>query len=206
MATAALAVSPLGRLGLGAPETDDAPTSVASQDRVEAARRRQELATLYRQHAPKVLRWAVRLGGPFVDPEDVLQEVFCAVWNQLERFEHRSRITTWLFAITRNIVCERIARDRHRRDLLRQHTEGATTSSYDPVGQLEQRQSLALVYRILMTMPEKYRTVFALFELEGLDAETISQMTGININTLRVQLMRGRAQFSRRFEAMAEAA
>lgn len=98
-------------------------------------------------------RWAGRLGGPHVDVEDILQEVFMVVHRQLASFRGDSLVTTWLFAITRN------------------------------------RQA-AVAKRSPPALPFD-RTVFVLFEIEGLPGEEVVALTGLSIATLRVQLMAG---------------
>jgi DNA-directed RNA polymerase specialized sigma24 family protein len=52
-----------------------------------------------------------------------------------------------------------------------------------------------LVYRILDTMDEKYRSVLILFEMESMSGEDVAKLTGTKLATLWVQLRRARAQF-----------
>src|SRR5437879_2718197 len=93
----------------------------AADDRQDPAAR-PTLAALYREHAPTVARWAARLGGPWVEVEDVLQEVFVVAHRQLPSFRGDSRVSTWLFAITRNVVRQKRERERVRRVLFAQFT------------------------------------------------------------------------------------
>src|SRR5262249_44087441 len=53
------------------------------------------VADLYRAHAQTVARWASRLGGPAIDVEDVVQEVFLVVQRRLREFRGEAEITTW---------------------------------------------------------------------------------------------------------------
>src|SRR5213075_3193808 len=54
--------------------------------------------TIYRLHGRAIARWIVRLGGPAVVVEDLLQEVFLAVSRQLPGFRGDAKLTTWLFS------------------------------------------------------------------------------------------------------------
>src|SRR5947209_6991554 len=70
---------------------------------------------VYRAHAAKVARWAARLGGPAVDLDDVVQEVFLIVHRQLAKFRGEAQVTTWLYRIAENVVRHRRRKERFRR-------------------------------------------------------------------------------------------
>src|SRR5438552_1977251 len=80
-------------------------------DRVQATRGTMDqaadapdLGRAYRQHAADVSRWARRLGGPGVDAEDVLHEVFMVAQRRLPEFRGEAKLSTWLYAITLRVV------------------------------------------------------------------------------------------------------
>jgi len=165
-----------------------------------ASATRLTIEELYRAHALAVARWASRLGGRELDVEDVLQDVFIIAQRQLGSFRGDSKITTWLFGITRNVVRSRMERERVRRFFLSGLAPFMETQSADgaQLERVERRQSLELVYRALEGLPERYRTAFVLFELEGLSGEEAAELTGMKVSTLRVNLMRARAKFTER--------
>jgi RNA polymerase sigma-70 factor (ECF subfamily) len=68
----------------------------------------------------------------------------------------------------------------------------------DPVARLEGRERLLLVYRILDGLGEAHRTIFILFELEGLSGERIAEITGTRLGTVWVRLTRARRAFIER--------
>jgi len=74
-----------------------------------------DLATVYRAHATDVLRWAARLAGPFLDPEDLMHDVFLVVRRRLPEFRGDAKITTWLYRITERVVRNARRRERFRR-------------------------------------------------------------------------------------------
>jgi RNA polymerase sigma-70 factor (ECF subfamily) len=164
-----------------------------------------ELAEVYRRHAQTVWRWAHRLGGPSVDAEDIVQEVFVAVHRQLPGFRGDSALTTWLYGITSNVV-----KDRRRKGRI---TSWARGSAEDVAGhlvsmappsdeELHRKQQRARVYQLLDQMKERYRNVLILHELEGLSGEDIAQLTGAKVNTVYVWLHRARADFAKRLGAL----
>jgi RNA polymerase sigma-70 factor (ECF subfamily) len=157
------------------------------------------LDALYRAHAPTVARWATKLAGPGADVEDLVHEIFLVARRRLPEFRGDAKVTTWLYRITERVALDHRRKDRFRRwfPLARQtEIEGAISPSrLTPVDELERRQSTETVYRILDRMPDKYRTVLILFELEELSGEDISALTGLKLVTVWVHLHRARARF-----------
>lgn len=153
-------------------------------------------AELYREHAARVARWAQRLGGPDADVEDIVQEVFLVVSRKWAEVRRDPGLVSWLFQITRRIVANQRRRLHWKRlwsrerDLASLPCEGA-----GPDGELERAHMLALFHRALDRLPEKQRTVFLLFELEGLSTAAIATLTGRNLSTVKVQLVRARERF-----------
>jgi RNA polymerase sigma-70 factor (ECF subfamily) len=157
------------------------------------------LEALYRAHAATVARWAAKLAGPGVDVEDLVHEIFLVARRRLPEFRGDAKVTTWLYRITERMALGHRRRDRFRRwfPLARQtEIEGTMSPPHlTPVDDLERRQSTETVYRILDRMPDKYRTVIILFELEELSGEEIAALTGLKLATVWVQLHRARTRF-----------
>ncbi len=165
-----------------------------------------DVASLYRTYATKVGRWAARLGGPSIEVEDVVQEVFLVAKRRLVSFRaDGGSITTWLFRATDRIVKATRRKQRLRRlfggtpDL---EAAGADLGRPIPSDALESRQAIARVYRVLDRLPERYRRVLILFELEGLSTLEIAALIGARIGTVRVWLYRARAAFLQHHDAM----
>jgi RNA polymerase sigma-70 factor (ECF subfamily) len=157
-----------------------------------------EIGALYRAHAQTVARWAARLGGPNVDVDDIVQEVFLTAHRLLSGFRGEAKITTWLFRITQNQVRHQRRKQRYRQFLRGTADDVAghvVSNRLTPVEELEQRQASQLVYKVLDGMSEKYRTAFILFELEHLPGEEIAALLDQKVSTIWVWLHRARAQF-----------
>jgi RNA polymerase sigma-70 factor (ECF subfamily) len=151
----------------------------------------------YLQHVQLVNRWAARLAGPELETEDVVQEVFMIAHRRLDSFRGAAKLSTWLFGITQNVVRHRRRKERLRRWLLgaasdARHLEPARPT---PVEDLERREATKTIYRLLDGLPDKYREVFILFEIEGLSGAEIAALAGLNLTTVRVRLHRARARF-----------
>ena len=158
-----------------------------------------DLDSLYRAHAPTVARWSAHLGGPSADLDDLVHEIFLVAGRRMSEFRGQAKVTTWLYRITERVVAARRRSDRVRRWLRRTRRadlENALCSTPpSPVEDLHRRQSREMVYRVLDRLPEKYRNVLILFELEGLSGEEIAGLTGRKLATIWVHLHRARALF-----------
>jgi len=163
-----------------------------------------DLQAIYRSHADDVARWARRLGGPEMDIEDVVHEVFLVVQRRLNEWRGDARITTWLYEITFRVVG---GRRRHRRWLRwpadggKRHLAKLAADQPDALDLLQRREATALLYRILDSIGEKYRTVLILFELEGLSGEEIAALTKTSLSNVWVRLFRARQRVMERFSA-----
>jgi RNA polymerase sigma-70 factor (ECF subfamily) len=173
-----------------------------------------ELETVYRVYGPLVERWVCRLGGPSSDLEDLVQEVFIKVDRLLPGFRGEAKLTTWLYRITENVVGHARRKQRFRRWLIGSSENVAATLEKkpelglfapSPAEDLEQRETAALVYRVLDGLPDKYRTLLILFELEGLSGEELCELTGLKRSTLWVRLHRAREKFVERMKKLAPA-
>lgn len=174
------------------------PPSEQNTHPSRADNRPPSLEALYREHATTVARWAAKLGGPSADVEDIVHEVFLVARRRLPEFRGDALVTTWLYRITERVALACRRRDRFRRWFTRSRLPdfgAAAPTQLTPVDELERRQSCETVYRILDGMPEQYRTVLILFELEGLSGEEIAALTGKKLATVWVHLHRGRARF-----------
>jgi RNA polymerase sigma-70 factor (ECF subfamily) len=153
-------------------------------------------AEAYRTYAARVARWVRYLGGVECDLEDVVQEVFLVVSRKWSTFREDGNFTVWLFGITRKMVANQRRRLRWRRlwagdaALACLRWEGL-----DPDAELERKRVVTLFHRALDRLPEKQRTVFVLYELEGMPTPAIAELTQRNLSTVKVQLIRAREHF-----------
>ncbi|WP_224368238.1 RNA polymerase sigma factor [Hyalangium versicolor] len=166
------------------------------------------VAEVFRRHGGDVARWASRLGGPGVELEDVVQEVFLKVHQLLPGWSpERAQVTTWLYRITENVVRHRRRKERMRRwlggsavDVGRDVPSPARTAEEQLVG----HQTQARFYRALEGMNERYRAALILFELEGLSGEEIAALMDAKTATVWVWLHRARADFLKRLQRIME--
>jgi RNA polymerase sigma-70 factor (ECF subfamily) len=134
------------------------------------------------------------------DAEDIAQQVFSKIYFSIKNFDFRSSLLTWIYKITVNECYDYLRKKRVRKlvyesdfseeDALRMENSDTATDQGLPVDtRLAQRD---LVVKLLDKLSEDDRTLLLLKEVEGHSVEELSQMTGMNENTIKVKLFRAR--------------
>ena len=151
---------------------------------------------VYEAHFDFVWSSLRSLGVSTASLDDCAQEVFIVVHRRLGEFEGRSSIKTWLFRIVRGIASN------YRRGVRRKGTVGPlrediASKAPGPVETLSSAEALALVERALDRLDEDKRVAFVLSELEGLSTAEMSEMLGVNVNTLYARVRAARQEIDR---------
>ena len=146
-------------------------------------------------YSAEVAALANRLLGWPGDVEDVTQEIFLAAFVGLKKFRCECSLKSWLFTITIN-KCRSY---RHKRKLRRLRTIpipmkdiGMRLPHTDKVGSLMAEEDFKRIRCAVAGLPARYREPVVLKYLQELDADEISRILGISINTLHVRLSRAR--------------
>lgn len=143
-----------------------------------------------REHQNMVFRVALHCFANRQDAEDAVQEVFLRLYGRQEPFESPEHLRRWLIRVTVN-CCRDVLRSPWRKR--RVYLEELPVSSLD---QPEQRQ----LYREVMALPEKYRTVLDLFYYEELSVREIGEILGAGDSTVTTRLSRARQQLKKRLK------
>jgi len=160
-------------------------------------------AELVRAHGGRLLAVARRMLRSEEDARDALQDAFLQAFRGIGRFEGSSRLSTWLHRIVIN-ACLMKLRTRRRKpeepidDLLpRFYADGHRidpgppwrTDDPDPI---ESREVRELVRGSIDRLPEIYRSVLLLRDIEGLSTEETAQLLDVKVDTVKVRLHRAR--------------
>lgn len=125
--------------------------------------------------------------------EDLSQEVFVKVWQALPRYDGRARLSTWIYAITRNAAVSALRARRQQVSMsdpaVLSEVEGmAATPAAEPADAGLRRQVEAL--------PEKQRLAVTLYYLDERTVDEVAEMMGLPVNTVKTHLHRARASLA----------
>lgn len=168
---------------------DDTPDDVLARAAADGDEQAFEL--ILGRHGPTMLRFARRMLGDEHDAAEAVQEAFISAWQNLDRFEGRSSLRTWLFRLV------------HRRgvDLMRRRRPAATEEevlelALDPAADafdsVVGQDLLAALQATLAKLPWRQRAVWVLREVEELGYDEIAQALGLTTDAVRGQLHRAR--------------
>ncbi len=154
---------------------------------------------LMRRHNRRVYRVARAIVKDESEAEDVMQEAYVNAYTHLHQFAERAQFSTWL---TRIAVHEALARVK-KRDRLTEFDENEeaseqTMTAFNLIGRTPEQQASNAELRALLeaaveSLPQGYRIVFVLREIEGLDTAETAQSLGVTEETVKTRLHRARA-------------
>jgi RNA polymerase sigma-70 factor (ECF subfamily) len=148
---------------------------------------------LVEKHTPAVYRIAASIAGQ-ADAEDVAQEVFVRLHQGLADFRGDATLSTWLHRVTVNTALTNRTR-RRRRETGRVSAEAALDHEDQgarPDGALLAEEEKGAVRRALDELPEEFRSVVVLREIEGLPFEEVARVLGIKKPTAESRMARAR--------------
>lgn len=158
---------------------------------IEAARGgdQRAMGTLYASHADRVYSAVRRVVGDDHLAEDVSQDAWIRAFEKLHQFRGDAAFSTWMYRLAVNAAVNRV-RSRSRRSKLETAPELRLPVQEPDESALQQRQ----LARALDALPDGYRTVLVLHDVEGLTHDEIGEKLGIAAGTSKSQLHKARAR------------
>jgi RNA polymerase sigma-70 factor (ECF subfamily) len=144
----------------------------------------------------KLYRYALRFVKDSDSAEDVVQDVMSKLWQKRNEADAIENLEAWLMVLTRNRSLDLL---RRMKDNHVSVDEAYTVKDKEPAADkiLETSDLLRLLESCLNQLPEKQRTVFHLREIEQMAYEEIAQVTGFNLDDVKVSLFRARKHIQR---------
>lgn len=160
-------------------------------------------AEIYRDFAPRIYNLARRMLGNENDAQDVTQEVFVQVMRKLPSFRGEAAFPTWLYRVAVNAALafrrKRAVREEHRlQSSIEDFCEhGARLTPvrhwvHEPEQPVLDRETHELIEEAIASLPEGYRDVFVLADVEELSNAEIAQMLDISLAAVKSRLHRAR--------------
>jgi RNA polymerase sigma-70 factor (ECF subfamily) len=150
----------------------------------------QQFKELYEKYGPKVQRLCLGYTGNKREAEDLLQEVFIKVWQNLPNFRGDSQVSTWIYRIAVNTCLYQIRSTKNKKsvDLTKAPILVETVSE-------NKEQQIHLLHKAISELKESDRLIITLL-LEEVPYSEIAKITEISEANLRVKIHRIKQQLS----------
>jgi len=179
------------------------PTEVSDLILVERAQRGDTTAfdELVERYQDSLFRVARRMCGEVEAAEDILQETFVKAYLNLDRFRGEAKWSTWLYRIAYNECLMRRRREPNQPvdslDEVLETAEGEVHReiadwSVNPEEVVLQEELRVVLDEAIAALPEDYRLVFLLRDVEGFSAKEVQETTGLTLPTIKARLHRAR--------------
>jgi RNA polymerase sigma-70 factor (ECF subfamily) len=155
-----------------------------------ARRDQRALAQLVQRHGGWAARFAERMTGDAQTAEDVVQNAFLRLWNSAERWEGRSRFTTWFYRVLHNLAVDELRRRRSGHEELDEALEDPAPA---PPDVLERERRDARVRAALDRLPGRQRAALVLRHYQDCSQGEAAEILGISEGALESLLSRARA-------------
>ena len=163
---------------------------------------------MVRRYESRIYSAVYRIIGNKDEAEDVVQDTFVKLHQNLDKFRSHSSFASWIFRIAHNCCMDKL-RIKQRRKLFQMWSfdpqstqedgdEGMNVASQaadpglNPSEQLQATEQERLIERSLRSLPESQRTVVVLHDIEGFSYQEIAEIVGAGIGTVRSRLHYGR--------------
>jgi RNA polymerase sigma-70 factor (ECF subfamily) len=160
----------------------------------------QELLALYGE---RVYNLAIHFTGSPEDAEDLTQEIFLRLYQNLRLYRGDVPLAGWALRLSRNVCIDHYRRTRRERRAatLSEEVLAVLPSGDDPQAEAQKRQQLGAVYRGLEEMPEDLAEVVLLRDLQGWSLEETAVFLEVPVGTIKSRLHRARLELAGRVTA-----
>ncbi len=174
---------------------------MSEKELVSALRRREPDAFtfVFENYSDKIYRLAAGMLDDEVEADGIVQESFLRLFEKLDSFEERSKLGTWLYRVAYNLAVDRL---RARRPTISLDVTAEDNTIPLPVVMtdwtqlpekvLTESEIRAELDKAIANLPEKYRVVFILREIEGVSTEETAVITNLSVSAVKVRLHRAR--------------
>jgi len=160
---------------------------------------------LVRTYSPRLLGLARRIVGNDEDARDVIQDALLSAFRSMDRFQGDARLGTWLHRIVVNTALMKLRRRRRKPEesleplLPAFQSDGHFVEKFSAWDQSERAdaalsriETRQLIRGLIEQLPESFRTVLLLRDIEGLDTEETARLLDTTPNAVKIRLHRAR--------------
>lgn len=164
-----------------------------------------DVSALFESYHQRIYRYAMSLMHDPAEADDVAQETFLRAYQRLDSLRDSGALTTWLYRIATRICLDRI-RKRARRTPVESEGDLDEIDEADPdvpsLQQVIERNDMSTcVHGCLEGLPDSYRAVILLHDLDELTGPEIAETLGVSLATVKIRLHRARRKLQAQLEA-----
>lgn len=146
------------------------------------------------------------------DAEDVTQEIFINIFNNLKKFRGDSKLSTWIYRITVNTCKNKLKQIKRLKSKIIEDIpdeDDETKNSIEEIKEnqekepdniLAQKSLKSAIYKNMELLPEEQRTVIILRDINGLSYEEIAKIMKISVSAVKSKLFRARENLREKLE------
>jgi len=150
---------------------------------------------LVERYQKQIFALAYRLGGDYDEAQDMAQESFIRIYQELPKFDCSRRFFPWMYRVAHN-TCINLLHKRPKDTTPLENVYDAAEEDageiVDPGRDIEQQERSRAITEALQSMPESYRLPLVMKYLEGMSYQEISEQLDLPVSTIETRLFRGR--------------
>src|SRR4051812_24294016 len=202
--------------GAPAAASPTALTALSDEELIERSRQKDfgAFEALLERYEDKVFRLALRFVRNESDAKEILQDTFLTIWRKLDTFKGDAQFSSWVYRVTANAALMRLRSQRRHPQISTEELPVGFLDSYTtsaagafaaghlpspgenwakrPDDQLQSDELRRHIQAAVDTLPELYRTVFLVRDVEGLSTEETAELLAISVPTVKTRLHRAR--------------
>ena len=171
----------------------------------------QAFVKLFKHYKDRVYSIAYRIMKNEVEAEDVVQDTFISAYRNLSKFKFKAQFYTWLYRIAVNKCYERLRKKKNKKEYSIDDDIQTETGplkpqisdnwANDPSITLENDELRSVLNNAISSLPEKYRTVLTLKEIDNLKNKEIGKILGITLPAVKARLHRARLKVQKKINS-----
>ena len=151
------------------------------------------------KHKKRIFNICYRFMGAYEDANDCAQEVFIKMYHSLYKFKLEAKFTTWLYRVAINTCMNKVTSRSYKQSQRNQSLDAGVgetlgDSSFHPEQDLHRKKQQQQIQDCIRKLPEKFRAVVVLRDIDGLVYEEITQVVQQTLGTVKSRIARARKQ------------
>ena len=149
----------------------------------------------------ELYRLALRITLNPAEAEDIVQETMIKVWNRRDQWDEIESIEAFCLTICRHLALDKMHKMENQNQSLEEGVHDAPDRSFssNPEEQAMQQDRLALIRRLIDSLPEKQRSVMQLRDFEGKSYKEIAVIMAISEEQVKINIFRARQAIRQKF-------